>query len=285
MPDTKQRARVVGVIITQCPACNNTVNFDRVTKKICPYCGAENVALAPVNAEANAEHVCESCKAEVAEMDEACEAPAYASGPDLSPAEHRAEAIADDAETVLAHILASGVRFNARRKVTDAEEFSFLRGGSTLALPSKLSSVSAFQGEAEEVAPAVDAVGGYLPAVLHLAAYDDGRPFLLVTADAQNGDPAGRRTLGTIQPKHLPWILPLLTVEPEGFVRSDRNALRVYVTAVTGGTPERPTRGVNIVITGSAEAVRLHVEAGAEEAAREAAYESGDPVAIAALLA
>ncbi|PIU44673.1 MAG: hypothetical protein COS95_07745 [Ignavibacteriales bacterium CG07_land_8_20_14_0_80_59_12] len=41
MPDTKQRARVVGVIITQCPACNNTVNFDRVTKKICPYCGAE----------------------------------------------------------------------------------------------------------------------------------------------------------------------------------------------------------------------------------------------------
>jgi|YelNatPaOPRAMG01_1025707.scaffolds.fasta_scaffold70017_2 uncharacterized protein (DUF983 family) len=39
--ETKQRAKVVGVIITQCPACGNTVNFDRVIKKICPYCGAE----------------------------------------------------------------------------------------------------------------------------------------------------------------------------------------------------------------------------------------------------
>ncbi|MBS4028449.1 MAG: hypothetical protein KGZ58_07410 [Ignavibacteriales bacterium] len=36
-----KRARVVGVVITSCPECNNPVNFDRKNIKACPYCEAE----------------------------------------------------------------------------------------------------------------------------------------------------------------------------------------------------------------------------------------------------
>jgi hypothetical protein len=40
-PEVKKKARVVGVVITSCPECNNPVNFDRKNQKICPYCEAE----------------------------------------------------------------------------------------------------------------------------------------------------------------------------------------------------------------------------------------------------
>jgi|GEM_PF-494610 endogenous inhibitor of DNA gyrase (YacG/DUF329 family) len=39
--EIKRRARVVGVVITGCPECNNPVNFDRKSVKTCPYCEAE----------------------------------------------------------------------------------------------------------------------------------------------------------------------------------------------------------------------------------------------------
>ncbi|MBM4166787.1 MAG: hypothetical protein FJ218_07740 [Ignavibacteria bacterium] len=39
--ELKRRARVVGVVITGCPECNNPVNFDRKSVKTCPYCEAE----------------------------------------------------------------------------------------------------------------------------------------------------------------------------------------------------------------------------------------------------
>ncbi|MGC8896682.1 MAG: helix-turn-helix domain-containing protein [Bacteroidota bacterium] len=38
---SQKRAKVVGLIITECPACGNAINFDRRDIKVCPYCGTE----------------------------------------------------------------------------------------------------------------------------------------------------------------------------------------------------------------------------------------------------
>lgn len=38
---TKQTGKVIGMVITDCPICNNTISFDIQASKICPYCGAE----------------------------------------------------------------------------------------------------------------------------------------------------------------------------------------------------------------------------------------------------
>ena len=37
----KQPGKVIGMIITDCPLCNNTISFDIQTAKFCPYCNAE----------------------------------------------------------------------------------------------------------------------------------------------------------------------------------------------------------------------------------------------------
>jgi hypothetical protein len=34
----KQRAKVIGIVITSCPCCGNPINFDRQGSKICAYC-------------------------------------------------------------------------------------------------------------------------------------------------------------------------------------------------------------------------------------------------------
>ncbi len=34
----KQRAKVIGIVITNCPCCNNPINFDRQVSKVCAYC-------------------------------------------------------------------------------------------------------------------------------------------------------------------------------------------------------------------------------------------------------
>ena len=34
----KQRAKVIGIVITSCPCCGNPINFDRQGTKICAYC-------------------------------------------------------------------------------------------------------------------------------------------------------------------------------------------------------------------------------------------------------
>lgn len=38
MAEVKQKAKVFGVIVTRCPVCDNPINFDRVSEKVCPYC-------------------------------------------------------------------------------------------------------------------------------------------------------------------------------------------------------------------------------------------------------
>ncbi|WP_412070397.1 hypothetical protein [Rubrivirga sp. IMCC43871] len=216
----------------------------------------------------------------------ASDAPAY--GPTLSPIEARAEAIAEDAALVLAHINAVGVTFDARKKVADAEEFSFLRGGSALAIPSKLSGVTAFQGDVSRLASALadldaltpGAARSY-PARLHKGTDAKGALVVVVMAETVPGDPVSLRALGMLADKHAAWIAPILgTVPNTGAVTEASTPIRVYVTAVTGGTPDRPTRGVNVAIHGAADAVRAFYCAAETEARQSAAYESGSRAAV-----
>lgn len=37
----KQIGKVIGMVITDCPLCKNTISFDVQTAKYCPYCNAE----------------------------------------------------------------------------------------------------------------------------------------------------------------------------------------------------------------------------------------------------
>ena len=37
----KQPGKVIGMVITECPMCKNTISFDIQTAKYCPYCNAE----------------------------------------------------------------------------------------------------------------------------------------------------------------------------------------------------------------------------------------------------
>ena len=34
----KQKAKIIGIVITSCPCCGNPINFDRQGTKICAYC-------------------------------------------------------------------------------------------------------------------------------------------------------------------------------------------------------------------------------------------------------
>lgn len=263
----------------------------------CPYCGAEGVELTPlagtgVNGRPDDE-VCSACHAH--DEAQAMEAEAFAVEPyadlgGISPSQARAEAIADDAQTVLDHMNAVGVRFDARRKVADAEEFSFMAGGSTLAVPSKLSGVTAFQGDLARLAETLDVMGPsptgtrYYPARLHLGEDEKGRPVVVVMAETAPRRPESLRAVGFLQPKHVEWIAPVLRTAASGAVTADSTPIRVHVTAVTGGTEDRPTFGCNVAIMGTAAAIRADLRERARDAAEEAAYGSGNRAEVEALL-
>ena len=40
-PVNKQKARVIGMVITDCPNCKNQIFLEKQSVKICPYCEAE----------------------------------------------------------------------------------------------------------------------------------------------------------------------------------------------------------------------------------------------------
>ena len=187
------------------------------------------------------------------------DAPPVASGG--SPALARREAVDHDAADVLSHLLsfpAAGrpLRFDARRKVEAAALYSVRRGGSSLAVPTKLADTTRFEDAAARLAESF-AEGGpsYRPTRLYLDRRD-GRDLVVVMAEV--GDAArSLRVVGYVQDKHAPWLLPLLAPHADGDGHvSAACPVGVYVTAVTGGTDERPTRGVNVCVTGVAEGVR-----------------------------
>ncbi|PAP74817.1 hypothetical protein B1759_16715 [Rubrivirga sp. SAORIC476] len=205
---------------------------------------------------------------------DAMEAEAYAIAPyaDLgavTPFQSRALAIAADAVEVVAHMEAVGVRFDAAAKVDDAETYTMAAGGSALAIPSKLAATTVFQDNLATLAEVIHP-RAYYPARIHR-----GDNCLMVLADMVPGDPMTAEVIGQIQPKHEAWIRPILRTGEHNVTTDAVPSIRVYVTAVTGGTPGKPTHGCNIVFTGAAQAIRDALRAEAREAAQEAAYGSG----------
>jgi len=261
---------------------NGPESADAYGPDACTVCDAEGVALRPLDGE----HVCDSCHERDAMAAEAYAVEPYADLGAVSPAMARAEAIADDAQTVLDHVNAVGVRFDARRKVEEAEEFSFLCGGSTLAVPSKLEGVAAFQGDLARLAETLEVMGPaptgtrFYPARLHLGEDADGRPVVVVMAETAPRRPESLRAVGFLQRKHVEWIAPILRTAASGAVTEASTPIRVHVTAVTGGTADRPTRGCNVAIAGTAAAVRADLRERAREARQEVAYGSGSIVAV-----
>lgn len=213
----------------------------------------------------------------------------YATGPAPAsapfPAFARQDAVEEDGAVVLAHLVSVGVSFNARAKVNAAETYTLQHAGSSLAIPSKLSNTTVFTDHVEAVESAA-AGARFYPTVLYRTEDFQGRPQIIVLAEVERGDALSLQAVGYLQDKHARWIAPLLDATlPVG--RADTRGacpVKVYLTAFTGGTAEKPSRGVNVVICGTADAIRTAYDDAAQEDARERAYQSGIPNAVEAAL-
>ena len=84
------------------------------------------------------------------------------------------------------------------------------------------------------------------PQLLQLvpSAPTSGEPQILARCLALRCGEGAGCTVGRVQQKHAPWLLPLV----------ERRAVRCFAVEVTGGTPERPTRGLNVVFSFAAPA-------------------------------
>ena len=237
----------------------------------CTMCGAHSDTLTALDGE----HVCADCFARDASV------PAVAgNGPTptpVYPAIARQEAVEADSAVVYQHLSETGPqRFDVAAKMEQAEAFTLRRGGSSLAIPSKLANVSLSQPAIEAIAARMEAEeASYLPCRIFVGESLGGRPEIVILAEREAGKAWTLQGIGFIQDKHAAWLAPLLTTEPNGAVTNESSPVRVYVTAVTGGTPEKPTRGVNVAIAGVADAIHRTFDRAAVEAAQEAAYERG----------
>ena len=123
-----------------------------------------------------------------------------------------------------------GAHFDVERKAAESLHFSLTAGARRFAIPSKLVGV-------REHAARVAALRPLQPLRLHVVRIGEGRgtPRLLACS-LDRGDPGA---VGHVQPKHLRWLLPLV----------EQGAVRCHVLRLTGGTPARPFRGVNVVFS------------------------------------
>lgn len=134
--------------------------------------------------------------------------------------------ILDRAQRWAAHAGACGTsKAYAGRKALEAARFSLAKGASGLCIPSKLVRTKSCQD-------ALEALSGRSPT--------PGRLHLDLTLDAKKGQiwallPSGER-VGRLQAKHTRWMRGIL------------QSIAVSVLQVTGGTEEKPTRGLNVVI-------------------------------------
>ena len=118
------------------------------------------------------------------------------------------------------------VGFHAELKFSaDAHAHSF-------AIPSKLEETKQFQKNIAYALPRLDRVSRNLCAD--------------ITEDGRIAVGFGMYTLGYVQKKHECWVRPLVEAGPCFF----------YLLQVTGGTKDKPTRGVNVCIYNLAEAVQ-----------------------------
>ena len=231
-------------------------------------CGAYpdgGTASAPTYSECACAVVADSCVPATAPA-------VYGNGPTASPVYARIarqEAVEADTADVLAHLLdCAPLRFNARAKMEQAEAYTLRAGGASLAIPTKLANVSLSQPAIRRVAARMETEGSsYLPCRIFVGETTGGRPEIVILAETEKGKGWTLQGLGFIQDKHAGWLAPLLA--------SPTSPARVYVTAVTGGTDEKPTCGVNVVLTGVADALRQTIDDAALAAMREAAYGAG----------
>lgn len=204
-----------------------------------------------------------------------------------APEATHADGIQADAVDLAGHMHDHGARFDVRRKVRESARYSLTLGTDALRIPSKLSGTSTMQDRAARVARHMDASGAVsLATVLHVT--PDGIAVLAAPNGEAREEDASRRgavLVGYIQEKHAAWLTPLLNANAGGTVTREGTPVRVRITAVTGGTPERPTRGVNVVLLGTGAAVRGLWRQMEREEAEADAYESGNHARIEARIA
>jgi hypothetical protein len=164
----------------------------------------------------------------------------------------RTEAVETGASAFYLFLRTIGVRFDLRRKVEEATEYTLCEGGSTFAVPTKLQGTSKFQ-------PTLAALGAIPHKYRKLAAR--------VVPDTRAGNAGQRRIalhfggdrLGFLQDKHTPWMLAMLQTTATGQI-APGVGVNFYALQVTGGEVGRPTRGLNVVITGAGERAALLLE-------------------------
>jgi hypothetical protein len=115
-----------------------------------------------------------------------------------------------------------GCRFDVEKKAAEAFAFSLANNLRGLCIPTKLVGTKRAQDEAASLAARIARRGAFLP--LTLCPKVDRIEVA-----------AGADVLGSLQPKHLRWAASL-------------PAFRVAALAVTGGTEDRPTFGVNVAL-------------------------------------
>jgi hypothetical protein len=124
----------------------------------------------------------------------------------------------------------NGARFDVEKKAASALAFSLSVGAHRFAVPSKLVGT-------KEHAPRLVALASLLR--------DDGPQLLRLDLDGVARCPALRCgegagcAVGHVQKKHLGWLLPLVR----------QRAVRCFALNITGGTEQKPTRGLNVVFS------------------------------------
>ena len=136
-----------------------------------------------------------------------------------------------------------GARFDVEKKAADALAFSVDVSARRFAIPSKLIGTKQHAPRLVALAHLIRDDG---PQLLQLvpSAPTSGEPQILARCLALRCGEGAGCTVGRIQQKHAPWLLPLV----------ERRAVRCFALDVTGGTPERPTRGLNIAFSFAAPA-------------------------------
>ena len=132
------------------------------------------------------------------------------------------------------HARESGARFDVEKKAATSLTFSLSLGAHSFAVPSKLVGT-------KEHGPRLAALDQLLRSrpFLPLQLLPNNSGGLDVRCSAiRHGEGSGC-TLGHVQNKHLSWLAPLV----------HRRAVRCFALDVTGGTAERPTRGLNVAFS------------------------------------
>jgi proteasome lid subunit RPN8/RPN11 len=163
--------------------------------------------------------------------------------PSVPASTENANTIAADAAALTAYLRAFRVRFDYERKVKEAVDFSTEAGGCSLALPTKAEGTAAHKANLALFASGLAGTVRLRRLAARVVADDrkgkDGRSRVALHVDGYR--------LGFVQDKHARWLLPLLQTDERGAVSG---CIEFFALQVTGGTEEKPTRGLNFCITG-----------------------------------